>query len=543
MKFTRISFGLMIMAILMMSFHLPVLAVSVQPILGYADGKFSKAVFNTDGSITITGSTKDKTIKKVSVYVRNQEDENEESYYDGDIGPDGSFKITTSPLKGFTYIIYFVAGDNYFYDEYIEISKKLVTYSMLEKLKTKSEIKRKWNQLSPKHEGEFYIEKPLLKAPYKAGSLKQTFLNDALNMTNYVRFLANMNPNITLSKEEMISAQHKAVLLEVNYNPANPHHPSKPKDMSDQFFETANPGWENLHFGQYSLARAVEGFMDDPGSHNLQRVGHRTSILHPNLTQVGFGYSGYYSVMHMDSGGSRNFGYQYDTISWPSAGNFPINFAYGASVWSLELNNRKFEEIEKKKVKITMTNQRTKKKWQLINPIGYIQNGYFYANPYLLTFKPNDLQYEKGDTITVKVEGLQNSDGTPTSLTYDVHLFDLDEITVNIDGKEQRYTQPPVVSQGRTMVPMRSIFETLGATVVWDGKTQTVTAKKGTTTVKLTIGSKTAYINNKKITIDASPIVLNQKTTMVPIRFISQALETKLQYDQKLKIIDITTKK
>jgi hypothetical protein len=543
MKFTRMSLSLLLMmALLMMNFHLPVSAVTVQPILGYAEGKLSKATFNSDGSITLTGSTKDKNLKKVSIYVRNQADEREGDYYDGDIGPDGHFSITTEPLKGFTFIIYFVSGEGYFYDEYLTISKKIITYSMLEKLKTKSEIKRKWAQLSPKHEGEFYIEKPLTKAPYKAGSLKRTFLNDALNMTNYVRFLANMQPNIQLSEEEINSAQHKAVLLEANFNPANPHHPSKPKDMSEQFFETASPGWENLHFGQYSLANAVVGFMDDPGSHNLQRVGHRTSILHPNLTYVGFGYSGYYSVMHMDSAGPIEVGYQYDAISWPSSGNFPISLARSASVWSLELSDRKFKEIDKNKVKITMTNQRTNKKWQLVNPIGHIQNGYLYANPYLVTFKPTNLEYEKGDTVTVMVEGLQKADSTPASVTYDVHLFDLDEITVVIDGKEQRYVQTPVVDQGRTMVPMRSIFETLGATVTWDGKTETVTARKGPTTVVLKIGSKTAYINNKKITIDAAPIILNKKTTMVPIRFISQALGTKLNYDSKLKIVEIATK-
>jgi hypothetical protein len=542
MKFTRMSLSLLLMmALLMMNFHLPVSAVTVQPILGYAEGKLSKATFTSDGSITITGSTKDKNIQKVSIYVRNQE-EREGDYYDGDIGPDGHFSITTGPLKGSTFIIYFVSGEGYFYDEYLTISKKIITYSMLEKLKTKSEIKRKWAQLSPKHDGEIYIEKPLIKAPYKAGGLKRTFLNDALNMTNYVRFLANMQPTIQLSEEEINSAQHKAVLLEANFNPANPHHPSKPKDMSEQFFETASPGWENLHFGQYSLANAVVGFMDDPGSHNLQRVGHRTSILHPNLTYVGFGYSGYYSVMHMDSAGPIEVGYQYDTISWPSSGNFPISLARSASVWSLELNDRKFKEIDKNKVKMTMTNQRTKKKWQLVNPIGHIQNGYFYANPYLVTFKPTNLEYEKGDTITVMVEGLQKADSTPTSVTYDVHLFDLDEITVMIDGKEQRYSQTPVINQGRTMVPMRSIFETLGATVAWDGKTETVTAKKGSTTVVLKIGSKTAYVNNKKITIDAAPVILNKKTTMVPIRFISQALGTKLNYDSKLKIVEIATK-
>ncbi|WP_442596571.1 stalk domain-containing protein [Neobacillus sp. D3-1R] len=542
MKFRKIQFSFILMvSLFFICSSIPTFAEE-DVLLGYDEGKQSKAFFNADGSITVKGITKDSSIQMAVINVENLDNSDDSQNYETTIGSDGHFTITTAPLQGFTYRILYVGGENYFYDEYMLVSKKMVTAELLEEKKTKVAIKKKWKEINPKHKGQMFMEEPLLKAPYKAGKLKASFLNDALNMTNFVRYIANMNSNIKLNNSLVNSAQHKAALLEVSYDSNSPHNPPKPKDMSEEFYETANPGWENLHFGQFSLANAVTGFMDDPGEHNLQRAGHRTSILSPNLTSVGFGYSGYFSLMHMSSSDPIELGYHYDYIAWPSKGNFPISFAEGASVWSLALNENRYEEIDKKKVKLTITNQRTKNKWVLTNPVGYVNNGYFYANPYLLTFKPNNLDYQEGDTLTVLVEGIRKSDGSPSSLTYDVHLFDLDEITVVIDNQEQKYIQPPVISEGRTMVPMRSIFEELGAKVTWESKTKSVYAKKGNTTVTLKIGSKVAYVNKKPVKLDAAPIILNKKTTMVPVRFISDALNTKFSYDPKYKVIEISTK-
>ncbi|ASA26613.1 hypothetical protein B9T62_35820 [Paenibacillus donghaensis] len=73
------------------------------------------------------------------------------------------------------------------------------------------------------------------------------------------------------------------------------------------------------------------------------------------------------------------------------------------------------------------------------------------------------------------------------------------------------------------MVPMRAIFEKLGATITFNQQTQLITAVKDGTTIKLTIGSKTAYVNGKAVplTVKAQTI---KNTTMVPLRFVSEAL-------------------
>ena len=82
-----------------------------------------------------------------------------------------------------------------------------------------------------------------------------------------------------------------------------------------------------------------------------------------------------------------------------------------------------------------------------------------------------------------------------------------------------------------TMVPMRDIFETLGAVMDWNAKTQTVTARKGDTEIKLTIGSKTAYVNGSSVDMTPAAMIVEGKT-MVPLRFVGEALGVTVKWDK-----------
>lgn len=85
----------------------------------------------------------------------------------------------------------------------------------------------------------------------------------------------------------------------------------------------------------------------------------------------------------------------------------------------------------------------------------------------------------------------------------------------------------PKIVDGRTLVPVRGIFEQLNAQVQWDQASQTATMTKGDTTVQVTIGSKTAYVNGTATQLDV-PAQLSATTgnarTLVPVRFISESL-------------------
>jgi len=112
------------------------------------------------------------------------------------------------------------------------------------------------------------------------------------------------------------------------------------------------------------------------------------------------------------------------------------------------------------------------------------------------------------------------------------------EAIVKIDGRVQKYSQPAIVVNGSTMVPMRGVFETLGATISWDDNTQTVTGTKGSVIIKITVGSKIAYINGAKVTLTTSAIIKNG-STLVPLRFVSEALGANVTWDYKTNTANI----
>jgi hypothetical protein len=98
----------------------------------------------------------------------------------------------------------------------------------------------------------------------------------------------------------------------------------------------------------------------------------------------------------------------------------------------------------------------------------------------------------------------------------------------------------PKIVDGRILVQMRPIFEALGATLQWNAADQTITATEGNTTIKLQIGSTTAYKNGAPVTLAAPPIIVNGHT-LVPTRFVSEAFGYNVTYDAANMRVDITS--
>jgi uncharacterized repeat protein (TIGR02059 family) len=115
-------------------------------------------------------------------------------------------------------------------------------------------------------------------------------------------------------------------------------------------------------------------------------------------------------------------------------------------------------------------------------------------------------------------------------------------ITVSVNGTLVQFDVAPMVIDGRVMVQMRPIFEALGATVEWNDtdNIKTVTATKGSTTLVLQIGSYTATVNGKTVTLVTPPLIINQHT-MVPVRFVSDFLGYKVTWDAAGRQVDITS--
>ena len=82
---------------------------------------------------------------------------------------------------------------------------------------------------------------------------------------------------------------------------------------------------------------------------------------------------------------------------------------------------------------------------------------------------------------------------------------------------------PPVISSGRTLVPVRVIAEELGATVDWDQKTRTAVIRRDSHQLVLRVGSNLAQVNGKQVKMEAPPLMSNQRM-LLPLRFVGESL-------------------
>ena len=113
--------------------------------------------------------------------------------------------------------------------------------------------------------------------------------------------------------------------------------------------------------------------------------------------------------------------------------------------------------------------------------------------------------------------------------------------TVFYNGEKIKFDQIPVIENGRTLVPLRAIFEKIGAEVEWDGDTQTVTATKGDITVALTIDSTAATKNGETIALDVPAKIISGRT-LVPVRFVSDCFGVDVAWDGIMQRVSLTSK-
>jgi N-acetylmuramoyl-L-alanine amidase len=115
-----------------------------------------------------------------------------------------------------------------------------------------------------------------------------------------------------------------------------------------------------------------------------------------------------------------------------------------------------------------------------------------------------------------------------------------DSIQVNLDGKDIVSDSPPVIVDGRTLIPARALFEAMGGTVNWNGPVREVTANVGDVNIKLTIDSRKAYINETEKALDVPARIIKDRT-MIPVRFVTEAAGCQVSWDDKNRIVSIVS--
>lgn len=119
--------------------------------------------------------------------------------------------------------------------------------------------------------------------------------------------------------------------------------------------------------------------------------------------------------------------------------------------------------------------------------------------------------------------------------------FAADDITVAIDCKPVDFDQKPIIENGRTLVPLRAIFEAMGAEVEWNGEKEEITAEKNGDIIKLTVNSTQAFVNNELRELDVPAKIINERT-LVPVRFIAESMKCEVDWNEDTQTVIITDK-
>jgi hypothetical protein len=111
---------------------------------------------------------------------------------------------------------------------------------------------------------------------------------------------------------------------------------------------------------------------------------------------------------------------------------------------------------------------------------------------------------------------------------------------VYLDGKKLEFETFPVIIDGYTLVPMRKIFEELGANLSWEAESETVTVRHGYKTISYKIGENKASISYYSYDLPIAGRIIDG-STMVPLRFMAEALGAIIDWEPNTKTVIIST--
>lgn len=139
--------------------------------------------------------------------------------------------------------------------------------------------------------------------------------------------------------------------------------------------------------------------------------------------------------------------------------------------------------------------------------------------------------------ITVIFISLLSNDASAAKLA-GKNLYIKNNVSVVIDGKKVQFQAPILNKSGELLLPMRSFYEAIGASVTWDKQSLTAGATRNEKTVNLTINSKAAKVNGANVSMNVAPL-LYKYNTYIPLRFVSENLDGKVLWNQEAQRVDI----
>lgn len=331
-------------------------------------------------------------------------------------------------------------------------------------------IKNFYNTHPFKFDSVTYQEQPSTVVPYRAGSVSQKSLNEALNALNLMRYIAGLPADVTLNSQYNTYAQHASLVLAA-LGEGLSHYPAKPNGMSNSMYQLGYLGASssNISGGYPNIIYSLIGCMIDSGS-NIDTVGHRRWILNPSMQATGFGIAADSSANNVNYSAtyafdtSRNGVVAYDYIAWPST-YMPVELSREDIPWSVTLGSN----YKKPDLSASVTVKRIKdgKVWKFSNNNS---SNYFTVNlagygvNNCIIFRPSDyLTYRAGDKYQVSIAGIYLANGTPTTLNYQVEFFDLgiNVTSITLNKNTLSLTQGKTETLKATVLPSSAINKSL----------------------------------------------------------------------------------
>jgi hypothetical protein len=110
--------------------------------------------------------------------------------------------------------------------------------------------------------------------------------------------------------------------------------------------------------------------------------------------------------------------------------------------------------------------------------------------------------------------------------------------SIILDGLPLSFTVPPMIVEGRTMVPFRALAESIGVQVNWHGETRTIDAHAQDRSVRLVIGEDTAQVNGVWVKLDVPPMIVDDRT-LIPLRFFGEAFGAQIGWNGESRTVTI----
>lgn len=274
-----------------------------------------------------------------------------------------------------------------------------------------------------------------------------------------------------------------------------------------------------------------------------------TSLALENVLEDNISWSISDSVMYLEGSGDMTLNYEYLTdIPWYDERNNIDTIIIGDGITSLaEGAFTAFRSLKNVEFPLSMTTIGSSaflsceglENITLSNHITRVEGGAFVGCESLKTITvPGSVYYISSDAFyncfDLTIIGIPGSYAETYAkehnIPFDGSLPASEEITVSINKTILTFDQPPVIVNDRTLVPLRAIFEALGAVVDWEPTTRTVTARRGEINLSFVVDTNIIKKNGADIEIDVPAQIIGDRT-MVPVRAISESLDAGVDWD------------